>query len=149
MSVLSITFVLYILIIFKIGIYSYFFTKDLNDYMIGGRSLKPSIVALGAGASDMSSWLLMALPGSVMINGLNQIWLPISLALGAYINWKITAKKLRIYTELANNAITIPGYFENRFHDHKGSLRLLMAIVILIFFYLLYRIRICCGWTII
>lgn len=134
MSVLSITFVLYILIIFTIGICSYFFTKSLNDYMIGGRSLKPSIVALGAGASDMSSWLLMGLPGSVMINGLNQIWLPISLALGAYINWKVTAKKLRIYTEIANDAITIPGYFENRFHDHKGSLRLLTAIVILIFF---------------
>jgi len=134
MSIPSIVFVLYIAIIFAIGICSYFFTKNLSDYMLGGRSLSGPIAALGAGASDMSSWLLMALPGAVMLHGLNQIWLPISLALGAYLNWQFIAKRLRVYTEIANDAITIPGYFENRFHDHQGRLRLLTAIVILIFF---------------
>ena len=134
MSIPSIVFALYITIIFVIGIFSYFHTKNLSDYMLGGRSLSGPIAALGAGASDMSSWLLMALPGAVMLHGLNRIWLPISLALGAYLNWQFIAKRLRIYTEVANDAITIPGYFENRFHDHTGRLRLLTAIVILIFF---------------
>ncbi len=106
----------------------------MHDYMLGGRSLSGPIAALGAGASDMSSWLLLALPGAVMLHGLNQIWLPIGLALGAYLNWQIVAKRLRVYTEVAKDSITIPSYFENRFHDTTGMLRLLTALVILIFF---------------
>ncbi|WP_119343951.1 sodium/proline symporter PutP [Facilibium subflavum] len=134
MSILTVVFVIYIAIIFSLGICSYFYTKNLNDYMLGGRSLSGPIAALGAGASDMSSWLLLALPGAVMLHGLNQIWLPLGLALGAYLNWQFVAKRLRIYTEVAKDSITIPAYFENRFHDKTGFIRLLTAIVILIFF---------------
>ncbi|WP_116963985.1 sodium/proline symporter PutP [Fastidiosibacter lacustris] len=134
MSALVIVFVLYIVIIFGLAVCSYFYTKNLHDYMLGGRSLSGPIAALGAGASDMSSWLLLALPGTVMLNGLNQIWLPIGLALGAYLNWQFVARRLRVYTEMANDSITIPSYFENRFGDKTGLLRLLSAIVILIFF---------------
>ena len=134
MSVLLIVFTIYILVICTISVFSYFFTKNLNDYMLAGRSLNSPVSALGVGASDMSSWLLMALPGAVMLNGLNQIWLPASLALGAYLNWKFIAKRLRIYTKIANNAITVPGYFENRFHDYQGHLRLLTSFISLIFF---------------
>ncbi|MFZ9036418.1 MAG: sodium/proline symporter PutP [Francisellaceae bacterium] len=134
MSILLITFIIYIAVIFFLGVCSYFHTKNLSDYMLGGRSLSGWIAALGAGASDMSSWLLLALPGAVMLHGLNQIWLPIGLALGAYLNWQLVAKRLRIYTEVANDSITIPSYFENRFHDHGGRLRFITAVVILIFF---------------
>ena len=132
--ILSITFAIYIAIIFAIGIISYFQTKNLSDYMLGGRSLSAPIVALGAGASDMGSWLLLALPGAVMLHGMNQIWLPIGLAIGAGLNWYIVAKRLRVYTEVAKDSITIPAYFENRFHDNKGLLRSITAIVILVFF---------------
>ncbi|WP_440617494.1 sodium/proline symporter PutP [Cysteiniphilum sp. 6C5] len=134
MTVLVIVFVLYISIILGLGICSYFYTKNLHDYMLGGRSLSGPIAALGAGASDMSSWLLLALPGAVMLNGLNQIWLPLGLSLGAYLNWQFVAKRLRVYTEVANDSITIPSYFENRFMEKSGLLRLLSALVILIFF---------------
>ena len=132
--ILWITFVIYIAIIFIIGIYSYFQTKEVSDYMLGGRSLSAPVAALGAGASDMSSWLILALPGAFMISGFNQIWLPLGLTAGAFVNWGVIAKRLRVYTEVANNSITIPAYFENRFHDNKGILRLATTIVLVIFF---------------
>lgn len=132
--VLTIVFIIYVSVILGLGVCSYFYTKNLGDYMLGGRSLSGPIAALGAGASDMSSWLLLALPGAVMLHGLNQIWLPIGLAFGAYLNWQVVAKRLRIYTEVARDSITIPSYFENRFHDTSGMLRLLTAMVILLFF---------------
>lgn len=133
-SILWITFIIYIIIIFGIGIYSYFQTKKVSDYMLGGRSLNAPIAALGAGASDMGSWLLLALPGAFMVSGINQIWLPLGLTIGAFINWGVIARRLRIYTEIARDSITIPAYFENRFHDSKGMLRSLTAIVVVIFF---------------
>lgn len=134
MSSLVIVFTIYICIVLMLGIFSYFYTKNINDYILGGRSSNGFIVALGVCASDMSSWLLLALPGAVMFNGLNQIWLPIGLFLGAYLNWSFVARRLRVYTELSNNAITIPSYLEHRFMEKSGSLRLLSAIIILIFF---------------
>ncbi|WP_150463569.1 sodium/proline symporter PutP [Francisella sp. XLW-1] len=133
-SILWVTFIIYILIIFSIGIYSYFQTKKVSDYMLGGRSLSAPIAALGAGASDMGSWLLLALPGAFMASGFNQIWLPLGLTLGAFVNWGVIARRLRIYTEIAKDSITIPAYFENRFHDSKGVIRSLTAIVVVIFF---------------
>ncbi|KEI35285.1 sodium/proline symporter PutP [Allofrancisella frigidaquae] len=133
-QILWITFIVYIVIIFTIGIYSYFQTKKVSDYMLGGRSLSAPIAALGAGASDMGSWLLLALPGAFMIYGFNQIWLPLGLTIGAFINWGVIAKRLRIYTEIVKDSITIPAYFENRFHDDKGILRFVTAIVIVMFF---------------
>ncbi len=134
MQQLIITFVVYILVIVGFVIYSNIRTKNLSDYILGGRNLTGSVTALGAGASDMSSWLILALPGAVMLNGLNQIWLPIGLSLGQFLNWQFVAKRLRVYTEVANDSLTIPAYFENRFHDFTKSLRMITAIVILIFF---------------
>ncbi|QIW09443.1 sodium/proline symporter PutP [Francisella sp. LA112445] len=133
-GILWITFVIYIVIIFTIGVYSYFQTKKVSDYMLGGRSLSAPIAALGAGASDMGSWLLLALPGAFMVSGFNQIWLPLGLTIGAFINWGVIAKRLRIYTEIAKDSITIPAYFENRFHDGSGIIRTLTAVVLVIFF---------------
>ena len=133
-TILWITFVIYLGILFAIGIYSYFQTKKLSDYMLGGRSLSAPIAALGVGASDMGSWLLLALPGAFMANGFNQIWLPLGLTAGAFVNWGVVAKRLRVYTEIAKDSITIPAYFENRFHDNSGVLRSITAIVILIYF---------------
>lgn len=134
LTILWITFIIYIAIILAIGIYSYFQTKKVSDYMLGGRSLSAPIAALGAGASDMGSWLLLALPGAFMISGFNQIWLPLGLTIGAFVNWGVIAKRLRVYTEIAKDSITIPAYFENRFHDNSGVIRSITAIVLTIFF---------------
>ena len=133
-TILWITFGIYIAIIFAIGLYSYFQTQNLSDYMLGGRSLSGPIAALGAGASDMGSWLLLALPGAFMVSGISQLWLPLGLTIGAFVNWAVVARRLRIYTEVAKDSITIPAYFENRFHDNKGYLRALTAVVLVVFF---------------
>ncbi len=134
MNLLIFAFILYIFVIFSLVFFAYKKTNNLSDYILGGRSSSSLLTALGAGASDMSSWLLLALPAVVLLNGLNQIWMPLSLFIGQYLNWTFIAKRLRIYTEIAQNSITIPAYFENRFHDKSHILRLLTAIVILIFF---------------
>lgn len=125
---------IYFLIIFIICYYANKRTQDLSDYVLGHRSLSPPIVALGAGASDMSGWLLLALPGAVFIHGLNQIWMPVGLLIGAYLNWRLVSPRLRAYTEVANNALTIPAYFDNRFHDKTRILRIVTAGAVLIFF---------------
>lgn len=117
-----------------IGAYFYFKTKNLNDYVLGGRGLGPTVTALSAGASDMSGWLLLGLPGMVYTSGLNGIWLAIGLVIGAYLNWHYVAQKLRISTQKLNNAITIPDYFSNRFNDQGSTLRVITAIVILLFY---------------
>jgi len=102
--------------------------------VLGHRSLSGPIVALGAGASDMSGWLLLALPGAVFLHGINQVWMLIGLLLGAYFNWRLVSPRLRQYTEIANNALTIPAYFDNRFHDNTHFLRIVTAAAVLIFF---------------
>lgn len=129
-----VTYVIYFIIIMSIGIFASRVTKNLSDYVLGGRTLNGPIAALGAGASDMSGWLLLGLPGGVYLLGLSKIWMPIGLAVGAYINWIFIAKRLRIYTEIANNSLTIPSYFDNRFDDKSGLLRTVTAIVVLLFF---------------
>lgn len=125
----------YFLLMIGIGIYAYF--KQVNDtegYMLGGRNLSPAVTALSAGASDMSSWLLLGLPGSMYASGLVSIWIALGLTIGALLNYIIVAPRLRVYTEVANNAITLPDYFANRFADTTHLLRILSAIVIIIFF---------------
>ncbi|MCA9749538.1 MAG: sodium:proline symporter, partial [Romboutsia sp.] len=92
------------------------------------------ITALSAGASDMSSWLLMALPGGIYSSGLRMVWMPVSLIVGAFCNWKFVAKRLRIYTEIATNSLTIPAYFSNRFCCTDKSLRLVLSLSIIVFF---------------
>lgn len=126
--------IVYLVGMLLIGVLAARMTKDLSDYVLGGRRLGPGVAALSAGASDMSGWLMLGLPGAVYLGGMGEIWLPIGLAVGAYLNWQFVAKPLRVYTEVANDSITVPGYFENRFHDTSKILRVVSAIVILIFF---------------
>ncbi len=117
-----------------IGYWSYKKTSDLSDYMLGGRGLGPAVTALSAGASDMSGWMLMGLPGAMYATGLSSIWIAIGLLIGAYANYLIIAPRLRTYTEVANDSITIPDFLENRFKDRTKILRFVSAIVILVFF---------------
>ncbi|EJR75282.1 sodium/proline symporter PutP [Bacillus cereus] len=117
-----------------IGYWSYKKTSDLSDYMLGGRGLGPAVTALSAGASDMSGWMLMGLPGAMYATGLSSVWIAIGLLIGAYANYLIIAPRLRTYTEVANDSITIPDFLENRFKDRKKILRFVSAIVILVFF---------------
>jgi SSS family solute:Na+ symporter/sodium/proline symporter len=102
--------------------------------MLGGRKLGPAITALSAGASDMSGWLLMGLPGALYLSGISQIWIAIGLVLGAWANYLFLAPRFRIYTEIAKDSITLPDYFEHRFGDTTRSLRLISALVIVVFF---------------
>ncbi len=119
-----------------IGYYSYKKTSNLSDYMIGGRGLGPLVTALSAGASDMSGWMLMGLPGAVYLTGISNIWIGIGLTVGAYFNYLLLAPRFRVYTEIANDSMTIPDYLENRFKDKSNILRLVSGIVILVFFIL-------------
>ncbi|WP_394140940.1 sodium/proline symporter PutP [Cytobacillus oceanisediminis] len=129
-----IAIIVYLVGMLLIGFLAARMTKDLSDYVLGGRRLGAGVAALSAGASDMSGWLMLGLPGAVYLGGMGEIWLPIGLAVGAYLNWQFVAKPLRVYTEVANDSITVPGYFENRFHDTSKMLRVVSAVVILIFF---------------
>ncbi|MBM7604808.1 sodium/proline symporter [Metabacillus crassostreae] len=130
-----ITFIIYLVGMLGIGLAAYKMTSNLSDYVLGGRRLGPGVAALSAGASDMSSWLLLGLPGAVYASGgMNQIWLAVGLAIGAYLNWQFVAKRLRSYTEVANDSITIPDFLENRFKDGSKLLRVISALVILLFF---------------
>ncbi|PLS15979.1 sodium/proline symporter PutP [Bacillus sp. M6-12] len=125
---------IYMIGMLVIGYFAYKRTADLSDYMLGGRNLGPAVTALSAGASDMSGWLLMGLPGAMYASGLSSGWIVVGLTLGAYLNWLYVAPRLRTYTEVADNSITIPDYFENRFKDHSRILRITSALVILVFF---------------
>ncbi|MEI4220150.1 MAG: sodium/proline symporter PutP [Candidatus Dasytiphilus stammeri] len=128
------TFLIYIMIITAIGFIAWKSTKNFEDYILGGRKLGALVTALAAGASDMSGWLLMGLPGAVLISGISESWIAIGLAIGAYLNWKLVASRLLIYTKHNNNAITLPDYFTYRFEDKEQILRLTSALIILIFF---------------
>jgi len=124
----------YMLMMLFIGYYSYKRTSSLSDYMLGGRTLGPAVTALSAGASDMSGWLMMGLPGAMFAQGLSAGWIVIGLTLGAYANWLYVAPRLRSYTFIANDSITIPSFLGHRFHDKSHVLRIVSAIVIIIFF---------------
>ena len=108
--------------------------KSTEDYFLGGRKLGGWVVALSAQASDMSGWLLMGLPGSVYALGTGQMWIAVGLFLGTVANWLIISGRLRRYTIVANNSLTLPAYFENRFHDKKRILLGVSSAVIVIFF---------------
>ncbi|CAM4095976.1 proline:sodium symporter PutP [Bacillus manliponensis] len=125
---------IYMIGMLVIGYFAYKRTSNLTDYMLGGRTLGPAVTALSAGASDMSGWLLMGLPGAMFATGLSSSWIAIGLTLGAYANWLYVAPRLRTYSELANNSITIPEFLEHRFHDKSHLLRLVSGLVIMIFF---------------
>lgn len=129
-----ISFVAYILGMVAIGLYFYFKTDNLSDYVLGGRGLGPGVTALSAGASDMSGWLLLGLPGMMYTDGIVGSWIAVGLILGAYLNWHYVARPLRVYTHHLNDSITIPDYFSNRFEDKSNVLRVITAVVILIFY---------------
>jgi sodium/proline symporter len=131
---LLVTFVAYLFLILFLGIKAYRRTHSLDDYILGGRKLGAAFTALSVGASDMSGWLLLGLPGAIYLSGLSEIWIGIGLVLGAYCNWLFVSKRLRIYSQHANNSLTLPDYFENRFNDTTRALRLVSAFVILLFF---------------
>jgi len=130
-----ISLTLYFIVMLLIGLYAYRkSTSDVAGYMLGGRSLSPSVAALSAGASDMSGWMLMGLPGAMYITGLSSLWIAIGLVIGAFLNYLVVAPRLRTYTEIANDSITIPDFFENRFNDKSRLLRIVSSVVIVLFF---------------
>jgi len=129
-----IAFISYLTIVMLIGVVGFFLTRNLSDYVLGGRSLGGAVAALSAGASDMSSWLLMGLPGLIYTLGLQEIWISCGLTLGAYICWRIMAKRLRIYSEIAGDSLTIPAFLDNRFKDDSKLLRVIAGFAILVFF---------------
>ncbi len=131
---MMVTFCVYILGMVLIGFIAYRSTKNFDDYILGGRSLGALVTALSAGASDMSGWLLMGLPGAIFLSGISESWIAIGLTLGAYLNWKIVAGRLRVQTEHHDNALTLPDFFASRFEDKSKILRVISALVILVFF---------------
>ena len=126
---------IYMLLMIGIGFYSWKkSTSNSEEFLIGGRKMGPAVTALSAGAADMSGWLLMGLPGAMYLSGLSSAWIAIGLTIGAFFNYVIVAPRLRVYTEVAKNAITLPVFFENRFHDRTQLLKMTSSILILVFF---------------
>lgn len=128
------TFVLYIGIMMAIGVYYYRRTRNMSDYFLGNRKLGAWVTSLSAEASDMSGWMLMGVPGFAYLAGLNAGWIAVGIAIGTWANWHFVAARLRKYTELADNALTLPEFLQNRYHDTTNLLRIVPAIFILIFF---------------
>tara|TARA_B110000858_G_scaffold193768_1_gene246902 strand:- start:642 stop:2111 length:1470 start_codon:yes stop_codon:yes gene_type:complete len=131
---LLLSFVAYLILILFLGIKAYRRTHSFDDYILGGRKLGSVVTALSVGASDMSGWLLLGLPGAIYLSGISEIWIGIGLVIGAYLNWLFVSKRLRIYSQHASNSLTLPDYFENRFNDRTRILRIVSACVILLFF---------------
>lgn len=129
-----ISFSVYMIAMVGIGIYFYFKTDNLSDYVLGGRGLGAGVTALSAGASDMSGWLLLGLPGLMYSEGLVGSWIALGLIIGAFFNWHYVAKPLRVYTHRLSDSITIPDFFSNRFQDNGNILRVVTALVILLFY---------------
>lgn len=130
----TLTFILYLGLMLVIGLIAYRRTQDLSDYVLGGRNLGPIPSALSAGASDMSGWLLLGLPGFAMTAGYSAFWLAGGLLVGTWLNWLIVAQRLRTYSHRADDALTLPAFFEKRFKDNSHTLRVVSAVFILIFF---------------
>lgn len=127
-------FVLYMILMIVIGFVYSKGTKNNEDYFLGGRNLGGWTAALSAQASDMSGWLLMGLPGSVYLAGTGEIWIAVGLLIGTILNWYIVSARLRKYTIVAGNSLTIPSFFQNRYRDHKGTIKIVSAVIIAIFF---------------
>ncbi|MCK7597581.1 sodium/proline symporter PutP [Microbulbifer sp. CAU 1566] len=130
----ALTFIAYLALILAIGVYAYQRTKNASDYFLGGRSLPPAVAALSAGASDMSGWLLLGLPGAAYATGLSSGWIAIGLFSGIVLSWTTMARRLRIYTYALDDALTVPAYLHRRFNLAHPYLRTVCAIFILLFF---------------
>ncbi len=130
-------FIVYLGVMLGIGFYFFKKNKNVSDYVLGGRQLNPWVAAMSAQASDMSGWLLLGLPGTayVLYGGTTEaIWTAIGLAVGTYLNWLIVAKRLRKYTKVAGDAITLPDFFQNRFRDKSGIIKGVSSFFVLVFF---------------
>ena len=126
---------LYFLIMLGIGLFAYRkSTGDIAGYILGGRQVSPQVTALSAGASDMSGWILLGLPGAMYASGFDAVYIAIGLTVGAFANYLFVAPKLRVYTEVANNALTLPEFFANRFANNRLSVRIVSACIIVLFF---------------
>ena len=133
-TAVALTFIAYLIVVIVIGLVAWRRTQDLKDYILGGRRLGKWVTALSAQASDMSGWLLLGLPGYAYLAGMESLWLLVGLLTGTYLNWKLTAARLRRATEQYGDSLTLPDYLERRFDDRSGSLRLISALFILVFF---------------
>ena len=132
--IVLVAFAFYMLVMIAIGVVYSKKTKNNEDYFLGGRNLGGWTAALSAQASDMSGWLLMGLPGSVYLAGTGEVWIAIGLLLGTILNWYIVSSRLRKYTIVAGNSLTIPSFFQNRYRDKKGIIKIVSAVIIAIFF---------------
>jgi sodium/proline symporter len=128
------TFVIYLIGMIGVGVWVYRRTNTLSDFALGGRKLNAPTAALSAQASDMSGWLLLGLPGAVYAAGIGATWIAVGLAVGTYLNWLFVAPRLRTYTERANDSVSLSAYLEERFEDRSRTIRVLSAIVIVVFF---------------
>ena len=130
----SIVFVVYLAFMLGIGVYFFVKSKDggEKDYFLGGRQMGPWVSALSAGASDMSAWVLMGLPASIYAFGIGQAWVAIGLAIGYAISWTVEAPRLRRFTIVANDSITVPQYLTNRFVSKSKALQIICAIIFLV-----------------
>lgn len=133
-SAVTLTFVVYLIVVLAIGVVAWRSTANLRDYILGGRRLGRWTTALSAQASDMSGWLLLGLPGYAYLAGVESLWLVGGLLVGTWLNWRLTASRLRTATEAYGDALTLPEYLQRRFADPYGLLRLLGAAVVLLFF---------------
>ena len=127
-------FCCYLIFMLCIGMYFVGKNRTTNEYFLGGRQLGSWVTSMSAQASDMSGWLLMGLPGAAYLSGISAGWIAIGLAIGTYLNWLLVAKRLRQYTKTAGDAITLPQFFKNRFHDESGWISVIAAVFILVFF---------------
>lgn len=125
---------IYFGILIVIGRYYYNKNANMSEYLLDNRKLSPLVTALSAGASDMSGWMLLGMPGAIYATGICSIWIAIGLTIGAWANYKFLAKRLRVYTEVASDSITIPDFLENRFKDRTKTLRIISGLLILVFF---------------
>ena len=125
---------IYFAVMLLIGWLAFRKTTSHEGYMLAGRGLPPWVAALSAGASDMSGWLIMGLPGAIYATGLIEGWIAVGLLIGSYLNWRLVAPRLRAYTEVSRNSITVPNFFENRLRDNSHLLRTIASIIILVFF---------------
>ncbi|GGG77716.1 sodium/proline symporter PutP [Corynebacterium pelargi] len=129
-----IAIIIYMGVMLAIGYWSFQNTDEYDDYVLAGRGLNPFVAALSAGASDMSGWLLMGLPGALFVSGMSELWIAIGLLIGCWANWRWVAPRLRSYSEVAGDSITLPSFFENRLADKSRVLRVVSSLIIIVFF---------------
>ncbi len=132
---IMLSIIMYLLVMLIVGYVCSKKNNTTDDFYLGGRKLGPVVTAMSAEASDMSSWLLMGLPGLTYVSGIcDASWTALGLAIGTYVNWLIVAKRIRRYSHVANNSITIPDFFSNRYRDNSNIIMMISASIIIIFF---------------